>query len=147
MNLTSKVISGTLTPTTYIYDSKGRRTSSTTGTRTTSYTYGTRGDVATITNSKGEVTSFTYDIMDRLVGVTHPNGTTESYVYDKNGNMTKFTTPRPSIYNFAFNGVDKRVALTSPLNKTTTYTYNKNRRLTKITRPSGKTVVNNYTKD
>jgi RHS repeat-associated protein len=145
--LTSKVTSGTLLPTTYLYDAKGRVSSTSTGTRTVNYSYGSRGNVATMTDAKGEVTSFEYDIMDRVTKVTHPNGVTEQFVYDKNGNMTQYTTPRPSIYDFAFNGGNQRTAFTSPLNKSTSYTYNKNKRLTQVTKPSGKTIVNNYVND
>jgi YD repeat-containing protein len=95
----------------------------------------------------GRLPQETYDIMDRLTEVNHPDGTTETFVYDNNGNMTKYTTPRPSVFDFTFNGIDKRTSLKSPLSKTTAYTYNKNRRVTQITKPSGKTILNNYTND
>ncbi len=142
--LTTSISTGTLAPTYYEYDEKGRVTKETTSARVTTYTYDSKGNLSTVTNPKNETTSYTYDIMDRVVGITHPNGVHESYEYDFNANMTRLVTPTPSDFDFSYNGVDKRVSLTSPLGYQTSYTYNKNRKLTSISRPSGNTITNKY---
>ncbi|WP_428737715.1 RHS repeat-associated core domain-containing protein [Sulfurimonas sp.] len=145
--LTTSIQSGTLTPTTYEYDTKGRVVSETTGDRVVSYTYDQRGNIATITTPNNETTNYEYDVMDKVTKITYPNGNTELYAYDANGNMTRLSTPTPTDFTFTYNGVDKRTSLISPSNYTTSYTYNKNRKLTSITRPSGATITNNYTND
>ncbi|QFR48818.1 DUF5011 domain-containing protein [Sulfurimonas lithotrophica] len=145
--LTTSVQSGTLLPTTYEYDAKGRVVKEMTGSRIVSYSYDSKGNIATVTNAKGETTNYAYDIMDRVTTITYPNGTTENYEYDFNSNMTKLTTPTPSNFNFTYNGIDKRTSLTSPLGYQTSYTYNKNRKLTSTTRPSGNTISNTYVND
>ena len=145
--LTTSISSGDLLPTTYSYDDKGRVTSSTTGDRSLNYTYDSKGNVATITDSKNQTTSFTYDIMDRVVEIQYPNNTIEKYTYDNNGNAKKFVTATPTDHTFEYNGVDLKTGYTSPLQKATLYNYDKNRRITSIVKPSNKTITYNYDKD
>lgn len=144
--LTSSINTGTLTPTSYTYDTKGRTTKESTGTRETTYTYDAKGNVATITDPRGQTTTFNYNIMDRVTTVVHPNGTTEEYEYDSNFNMIKRIVPTPADHTFTYNGVNSRTSYTSPLNKAITYTYDKNRRVTAITKPNGSTINNTYDK-
>jgi RHS repeat-associated protein len=139
-----KVTTGSLTPVEYEYDTKGRITKEYQGDSETTYTYDTRGNVATITNPRGKTTTYTYDTMDRITTITYPNTITEQYEYDNNGNVKKLITPIPTDFTFSYNGVDKRTAMTSPMSKTTIYTYDKNRRLTQILKPSGTTITNTY---
>jgi len=143
--LTSSTTTGTFTPTTFSYDAKGRTTKETTGDREISYSYDAKGNVATITDPRGQATSYAYDIMDRLTTVTYPNGKTEHFSYDANGNLLKRTVPTPADHSFTYNGADLRSNYTSPLNKATTYSYDRSKNLTQITKPSGKTIVNSYT--
>ncbi|MDY0402585.1 PKD domain-containing protein [Sulfurovum sp.] len=144
--LTSSLTSGTLTPTTFTYDSKGRVTTEATGTRETTYTYDDRGNVESITDPRNKITTFTYDVMDRVTGVSYPDGTTEAFSYDNNGNLLTRTVPTPADHAFTYNGVDRKTGYTSPLQKATIYTYNKSKQVTQIERPSGKTITNTYDK-
>ena len=61
--LTQETKTGTLTPTTYTYDN--------------------RGNVASITDPRGQSTTYSYDIVDNLTQVSYPNGSTEHFSYDK----------------------------------------------------------------
>jgi len=144
--LTSQNTSGTLTPTTYMYDNKGRVTQERTGTREITYTYDAKGNLATLTNERGQTTSYGYDSVDNLTTVTYPNNTTEHFTYDNNGNLLTRTVPTPAEHTFTYNGADLRVSNTSPLQKSTTYNYDKSKNLTTIHKPSAKTIVNTYTK-
>lgn len=144
--LTSSITVGTLTPTTFTYDTKGRVTKEATGSRETLYSYDPKGNMATITDPRGKVTRYGYDVMDQVTTVTYPDGTTEQFSYDFNGNLLTRTVPTPADHSFTYNGVDKATSYTSPLQKSTTYTYDKNRRVTQVTRPSGKTINNTYDK-
>ncbi|MEJ2527675.1 MAG: hypothetical protein P8Y49_06285, partial [Sulfurovaceae bacterium] len=145
--LTKEIHAGSLNTLAFTYDAKGRLTQELFGTRATSYTYDSRGNVATITDAKGQSTSFAYDVMDRVTQITHPNGVKESYSYDSNGNMIKLVTPTPSEHIFTYNGVDQRLSMTSPLGKATQYTYDKDRRITSILKPSGKSINYSYDND
>jgi len=142
--LTTQTQIGSLTPTTYSYDDRGRLTSQTTGDRSVTYTYDSRGNIATITDPRGQTTRYGHDIMDRLTAVTYPNGTTEQFSYDANGNLLTRTIPTPADHHFTYNGVDLRTSTTSPEDKATTYTYDKSRHLTGITKPSGKSITHHY---
>lgn len=137
---------GTLTPTTYMHDSKGRVTQETTGSRSTNYTYDSRGNLATSTNPRGEVTSYSYDIVDNLSSVTYLDGTSEHFSYDKNGNLLTRTVPTPADHTFTYNGTDSRTNYTSPENKATTYSYDKSKNITAITKESGKAIASTYDK-
>lgn len=82
------------------------------------------GDLWTLTNALGHVTTFTaYDANGRLLSLTDPNGLLISFSYDPRGRLTQKT-------------VD---------GNTTIYTYDNAGNLTKVTRPSG--VFVRYTYD
>jgi len=71
--LTQSITAGTLAPTAYSYDTKGRLTKAMQADRETLYTYDNRGNLASVTDPRGRVTTYSYDIMDRLTTVTHPD--------------------------------------------------------------------------
>ena len=144
--LTSQSSTGTLTPTTYTYDTKGRVTGESTGTRTVTYTYDSKGNLATLTDERGQTTSYSYDIVDNLTTINYPNNTTEHFSYDLNGNLLTRTVPTPANHTFTYNGVDLRTGNTSPLQKQTTYSYDRSKNITAINKPSGKAITNTYTK-
>jgi YD repeat-containing protein len=54
----------------------------------TSYTYTPSGSKATVTDPRGNKTTFTYDLqLLRLVGVKHPDNTQKRLHYDAHGNV------------------------------------------------------------
>ena len=101
--------------------------------------------MASITDPRGQTTSYSYDIVDRLTEVVYPDGTKEHFTYDNNGNLLTRTVPTPANHSFTYNGGDLRSGYTSALNKETTYRYDKSKHLTQIVRPSGKTIDYSYT--
>ena len=135
-----------INPTTYVYDTKGRLTSTTTGERTQSITYDSKGNIATITDAEGKVTTMEYDVMDRIVKTTSPLGASLVYSYDNNGNMTMLRTPKSNDHTFTFNKVNKKVGYISAKASSTTYEYDLERKLKKVIYPSGKERENIYTK-
>lgn len=135
-----------LIPTTYAYDTKGRLSSSTIGERTQSITYDNKGNIATVTDAEGKVTSMEYDVMDRVISNTSPSGASLVYSYDKNGNMTMLRTQKSNEHTFTFNKVNKKVGYSSAKASTTTYEYDLERKLKKVIYPSGKELENIYTK-
>jgi len=144
--LSQEIRVGTLTPTTYTYDDKGRVTKESTSTRESTYSYDAKGNVATITDPRGKTTTYTYDVVDKLTQVTYADGSIEHFSYDANGNLLTRTVPTPAEHSFSYNGGNLRTNYSSPLNKATTYTYDRSKNLTSIVKPSGKTITNTYTK-
>jgi RHS repeat-associated protein len=143
--LTKEEHSGTLMPTSFSYDAKGRVTKESRGGREISYTYDSRGHIATITDPRGKVTRYSYDVVDNLTAITHPDGTTERFSYDAMHNLLSRTVATPATHRFGYNGANLPASYVTPLAQTTTYTYDKSKHLTQITKPSGKEIGYTYT--
>ncbi|MDR1285728.1 MAG: RHS repeat protein [Campylobacteraceae bacterium] len=54
-----------LEPIHYEYDNKGRLTKQSQGTNIISYMYNQKGNIQSIKDAKGQITSYEYDILDR----------------------------------------------------------------------------------
>ncbi len=135
-----------LKPTRYTYDDKGRVVKTKQGKRIMRYSYDSRGNLQEVHNVQRDTkTTYAYDLRDRVIETTYPDGTTEQFTYDANGNLVTRTVPTPADHTFAYNGVNKRTGYTSPLQSQTTYTYDKQRRVTKVTKPSQKSIDTTYT--
>ena len=83
------------------------------------------GNIHQVTVNDTDTTTFTYNEMNELTGITHPDSSTETLTYDNNGNLTQTTK----------NG------------ETTTYTWNCHDRLTEVTLPNGEIVEFEYDSD
>lgn len=87
------------------------------------------------TDANNNVTTYAFDLADRLTTVTRPDHTTLSYGYDADGNRTSSTDGATHITSYHFDdaGLPKaKTSETDPDNRTTTYTYDrKGNRLTK----------------
>ncbi len=128
----------------YDYDDYGRMTSVTSGSRTASYGYNSRGNLESVADPLGRTTSYSYDLLDRVTLIENPDYSVIGFQYDEKGNMTVLTTPVPADNTFEYNGVNKLSSVISPLNSVTTYSYDAERKLTGIGLPSGKTITNTY---
>ncbi|WP_219892165.1 putative Ig domain-containing protein [Chamaesiphon polymorphus] len=114
--------------TTYKYDEQNRLVEQDfTNAPTITMTYTVGGQIATITDGRG-VTSFSYDLRDRLISKTDVDGSKISYTYDLAGNRTSVTT---QVINGNAN--------------TTTYTFDERNRLDKVL--SGGVVLTDYNYD
>jgi len=147
--LLGRVSTSGLLDTTYLYDTRGRRTHITTGDRTTEYVYDdtnlkVRGNVESIIAADGQVTRFEYDELDRIEKTTYHDGHSTATTYDKNGNAETLLVPTQVTHSFTANGVNKVETNTTPLNEVTRYHYDKDRRLQEIELPSGQLITNNY---
>jgi len=135
-------------PVNYGYDSRGRLSSITQSTRTTSLAYNVEGFLSSVTNPANQVTGFGYDLSGRLVSQTLPDTRVINYNYDLNGNLSSVTPPTKPNHSFAFNNFDLTSSYTPPAlgtsNVTTQYSYDNDKRLTLITRPDAKTISFGY---
>jgi len=112
----------TQTSSSYTYDTRYNMLSETDSIRgTTDYTYDGSDNVETISNGL-DFTSFDYDVRDLVSSVTTGQGTgakTYSFTYDGNGNMATSTDPYGNVTSYAYDGFDRVRAVTDPLNNST----------------------------
>ena len=117
----------------------------------TSYTYhecttGVQcGQVSTVTNALGQVTSYaTYDVHGQPLTIVDPNGLTTTLTYDARQRLTSSTAgTEKTSYEYWLTGLLKKVTL--PDASALTYDYDAAHRLTSITDGAGNRVV--YTLD
>ena len=86
--------------TSYGYDTRGRLTSISTGTRETAYTYNAEGFLESVTDPELYITTYTYDAVGRIIGIDRPDGSSVGFTYDNNGNMTVLTNPSTIDHSF-----------------------------------------------
>ncbi|MBK8703138.1 MAG: RHS repeat protein [Saprospiraceae bacterium] len=130
----------------------------------TSYSYDGNGNVITRTDANGNVSSYTYDALNRLTSKNY-NGNTDNYEYDANGNLTRASNNHISIsfqydalnrlreknietwgktIGYEYDGAGNRSKMTDPDGGETLYSYDANNRLISITNPAGETTVFTY---
>ena len=71
------------------YDAAGHPVSTTTGSLTRRVEYDAAGRVTQLTNENGSHTTFTYDVLDRLVQETGFDGRTQRYQYGITGQLIR----------------------------------------------------------
>ncbi|WP_223789928.1 PKD domain-containing protein [Marinicella meishanensis] len=107
------------------------------------------GEVHTITNPLGHVSTFEYDNNGRVTKKIFPDSREAIFSYDANGNLSSLTPPGRPTHNFGYNGVDQLNNYSAPLvagviSATTGKEYNTDQQLTKITTPDGREVNITY---
>ncbi len=87
------------------------------------YSYTANGQVETVKDANGNLTTYEYDGHDRLYRMYFPSKGTpgvssttdyEEYVYDANGNMTSKRTRRGDSIAFVYDALNRLVARTAP---------------------------------
>jgi RHS repeat-associated protein len=133
-----------LHPTNFIYDTRGRLTFVSTGTRQSAYNYTTDGFLESVTDSEGQTTSYEYNPIGRITGINRPDGNLVDFSYDANGNMTVLMNPAGTEHTFAYNRVNQDSSYTTPMSGSYSYVYDKDRRLIQTNFPSGNQISNIY---
>jgi YD repeat-containing protein len=118
-----------LLPLTFSYDTRGRLTGTTVGTRTTTRDYDLNGYLDYIITPDNKTYDYTFDVMGRLTQEDRPDGTSIGYSYDSNGNMTLLVTPKNFSHTFDYTGNDRRKDYTTPLSGSYLYVYDQERKL------------------
>ncbi|MEG0914545.1 MAG: RHS repeat-associated core domain-containing protein, partial [Christensenellaceae bacterium] len=134
----------------------------------TSYQYDDKGQLISVTNSKGDVVKYTYDNMGRKASITYPDdktvgyeydemdrlkkvtgldGGVTSYEYDKNGRRTQ-TNSGGIVTTYRYDDVGNVVEQSTNTQLDFVYEYNKNNKITSEKRTEkGKTYTSEYAYD
>ncbi len=102
--------------TTYQYDSRGNRTA-----------------VIDPINGTSHPTSFSYDIMNRLTGITYPDGSTVGFTYDVRGRRITATDQNHRTTTYTYDDADRLTVVKDPANNVTQYAYDTEDNLLSIT--------------
>jgi YD repeat-containing protein len=116
---------------------------------TTTYTYDTSGNLSTITNAVGQLTTLSnYDANGRVGLITDANGATTALTYSPRGWLTgKTVTSGGTVETttYGYDGVGQLTLVTLPNTSTVSYTYDPAHRLTNIADSLGNSIA--YTLD
>ncbi|WP_434114258.1 RHS repeat-associated core domain-containing protein [Methylocaldum sp. GT1TLB] len=133
---------------TYTYNDDGQVTS-VDGPRTdvadlTTLAYDAQGNLSTVTNALGHVTTYgAYDAHGRVGRITDPNGLVIDLAYDARGRLISRTVDGTTA-TFQYDGVGQLTQVTLPNGAYLQYTYSAARRLTDITDALGNTIHTTY---
>lgn len=90
---------------------------------TTNYSYDAVGNLASITDPRGKLWSFTSNLRHQRLTATDPLNDTTSWVYDDRGNKTSERRPDGGITTYAYDSLNRLVGSTDPKSQATSYTY------------------------
>lgn len=110
----------------------------------TRYTYDLNGNIKTVKDSQGRVTTLNYDALDRVIASTDPLNKTTYFEYDAGDHVIKVTDPRGKITTYAYDGFGQLWAQSSPDTGTTTYIHNAYGQLGQMIRNDGSVISYNY---
>jgi RHS repeat-associated protein len=111
-----------------------------------SFTYTPTGRRATATDSRG-TTNYTYDLRDRLVSLTYPDGRSLGYDYDPQGNRTKLTAliaATSLVVNSSYDELGRLATVTDPAGRVYTHGYDPNGNRGSLTHPNGALTAYGY---
>ena len=116
--------------------------------RTSTFTYGSRGYLQTATNAFGQATSFESDLLGQVTKATLPTGDSLQFGYDALGELTSLTPPGRTAHAFAYS-LGNAASYTPPAlagtaNVATKVAYNRDDAVDVITRRDGAIVANSY---
>jgi YD repeat-containing protein len=112
---------------------------------TTTYTYDTQGNLTSITDALGRVTTLSnYDAHGQVGRIVDPNGLTTDFTYSPRGWLTSRKSG-DQLSTYDYDGVGQLTKATLPGGSTTDYTYDDAHRLTDIVDSAGNSI--HYTLD
>jgi len=76
---------------------------------TTTYTYAAQGNLMSVTDAKGNVSTMTYDTLGRKTAMHDPDMGNWSYLYDAAGNLIKQTDAKGQVLWFQYDALNRRV--------------------------------------
>ena len=99
--------------------------------------YDEAGNVKKATNADGGITKYSYDLLNRLVKRTDPEGNVFRTDYDRNGNVKKETDGRGSCKEFFYDGLNRAVEVRNELGHSSYREYDSDGNLKKLINEEG----------
>jgi len=90
--------------------------------RTESYQYDPAGNLTQFTDRKNQVTTFSYDSLNRRIGANYADGSSTSFIYDSVGRLTRATDSIAGTIEFNYDNLDRLNQETTPQG-TVSYQY------------------------
>jgi RHS repeat-associated protein len=142
-DLTQVALPDTATPLRYEYDPGHlfRKGFDARGNPEASTTYFPNGRLQSVTDAMGKTTSYSYDLVNNITTITHPDntGTTIQRV-DTRGLLLSETDPLNRTTTYTYDANRNKRTETDALNKTTTYDYDANGHIKSVTDPLSRTI-------
>ena len=113
---------------------------------TTTFTYNARGLLTARTDADGKTTSYTYNASGDLIQTTDAGGKTVTTVYDCNHQKTSVTDEGGNRTEYSYNGNMKNTVVTMPDGGKIRYAYDGEDRPTQITDQANNVTVMQYDK-
>ncbi|HVK53202.1 MAG TPA: RHS repeat-associated core domain-containing protein [Pseudoxanthomonas sp.] len=111
----------------------------------TRFTYDANGNLRTLTDSLGNVTTYGYDVLNRVDSIVLPgNGGVVWYGYDSMGNRHYVADARGKATWSAYDGLGQLWAQNSPDTGITTFQYNEGGQRSLMRRSDGSELANRY---
>ena len=129
------------------YNSAGQLERIQQGSRSTSFAYDSKQQLAGITDPLQRTISYGYDDAGRVVSQQLPDGSLVGLTYDPNGNVVAVTPPTRPAHHFTFTPSDLPAIYTPPTvgnGGATQYAYNRDRQLTSLLLPDSKSISLGY---
>ncbi|MCB0117703.1 MAG: carboxypeptidase regulatory-like domain-containing protein, partial [Anaerolineales bacterium] len=105
----------------------------------TEYTYDANGNRLTIKDGNGNITTFTYDSLNRLSTETDPLGNTWSYVYDELGRRISMTDANGETTSYEYDNANRLTGIEYADNNDVSFAYDAGGRRTSMTDGVGTT--------
>jgi len=81
------------------------------------------GRLGTLTNPLGQRTSYAYDTLNQVTGITDALNGLTGFTYDPNGNLLSLTDARGSVTGYAYDNMDRVASRTDPLGRSESSTH------------------------
>jgi RHS repeat-associated protein len=101
------------------------------------FRYDGNGNLVSLTDGLGRITSYKYDSHDRVYEVTAGDNGVTRYNYNSQGYLASIADARGVVTSYTYNGFGERLSQTSPDSGTTTYAYDSAGRLARESRSNG----------
>lgn len=102
--------------------------------------YDPNGNLLSVSDTKNQTTTYTYDNMDRLATRKDALNRQESYLYGPAGNLTQFTDRKNQQSTFTHDVLNRRIGASSFGGSTTSFTHDSVRRLAAATDSASGTI-------